>query len=262
MSSVLRSATVLAAVAVSVGVGGAGPAWADTTVSARLEPVNGSGVRGTATLTANDDGSLTVAIRGRGYVPGQPHAQHVHGSPGGRHFMCPSKENDTDGDGVLTNEEGTGEYGAIFLALTTRGDTSAASGGERMPVADSSGAIDYRRTIPAGQVPKILLKNLSDVHVIQHGIDVNDNGRYDLAALGPSTFAKNLGLGTVPEEATNPASCGVVTGAGASVAPHGGVETGGGPGHAVNGSLATGVGAGLLAVSALLMLVLRPKRGA
>ena len=34
--------------------------------------------------------------------------------------MCPTqKENDSNGDGVITNEEGTGEYGAIFFPLTT-----------------------------------------------------------------------------------------------------------------------------------------------
>ena len=257
MRSTYRWVTVLATVAAGSVL--AGPAHADTTVTARLEPVNGSDVRGTARLTARDNGSLTVVIRGSGYIPGQSHAQHVHGSFGGRHFMCPSMENDDNGDGVLTNEEGAGEYGQIFLALTTGGDTTPESGltGE-MPVADDAGRIDYRRTLPAAAVPDVLLDNLADVHVVQHGIDVNDNGTYDFAALGPSTFARNLGLGRVPEEATNPASCGVVTGAGASVAPHGGIATGGGTATGggesatpVDGALA-GLGGVLLALGALL----------
>jgi hypothetical protein len=208
MSSGLRSAAVLTAVVACSLV--AAPASADTTVSARFEAVNDSGVRGTADLTAHKDGSLTVVIRGRGYVPGQPHAQHIHGSFGGRHFMCPSMANDANGDGVVTNEEGAGEYGAIFMALTTRGDTSPKSGlsTDRMPVADASGRIDYRRTISANHVPDVLLEHLSEVHVVQHGIDANDNDRYDFAGLGVSTFARNLGLGRVPEEATDPAACG------------------------------------------------------
>ena len=264
MRSLIRSATVLVAVAGSSVL--AGPAWADTTVSAELHGVNRSGVTGTATLTAHEDGSLTVVIHGRGYVPGQPHAQHIHGSFGGKHFMCPTLADDTNGDGVLTNEEGAGEYGTIFLALTTTGDTKPASGLaiDRMPVADQSGRLNYRRTLPAAEVPDTLLQHLSDVHIVQHGIDANGNGKYDLAALGPSTFAKNLGLGTVPEEATDPASCGVVTGAGMSVAPKGGVETGGGTpvdsgGPAVNGALA-GLGGVLLALAAL-VLAQRPRRG-
>ena len=270
---VRRSGAVTAAALVGLTIG-TPPAWAETTVEARLQAVNDSGVKGRATLTAHDDGSLTVVLRGTGYVPEQPHAQHVHGSLGSRHFMCPSMANDKDGDGVVTNEEGTGEYGAIFLALTTRGDTTPESGLsiDRMPVADASGRVDYRRRIAAADVPDRLLANLNHVHVVQHGIDTNGNGRYDLAALGPSTFARNLGLGRVPEEATNPASCGVVTGARAPVPPQGGIETGDGGTHAVHGSVAgsstvgvngalAGLGGLLIAVAAALVAG-KPKRGA
>jgi hypothetical protein len=207
-------------------------AAADTTVKAKLAEQNGSGARGTVSLTAMTNGGLKVVIRSQGLVPGQPHAQHIHGAAGGGHFMCPSlKENDTDGDGILTNEEATGEYGAIFLALTTRGGATPQDGldVDRMPVADSRGRLDYERTFPAKMVPNGLLEHLSSLHVVQHGIDVNNNDKYDLAALGVSTFAENLGVADVPEEATDPASCGVVEGAGAAGRPHGGVETGGTP---------------------------------
>ena len=189
---------------------GSVPAGADTTVTARLEESNNSGVTGAATLTATDSGELTVVIHARGHVPGLPHAQHIHGSTGGGHYMCPSAENDTDGDGLLTNEEAAGEYGNVFLALTTRGDTSPNSGlaVDRMPVADASGRIHYERTISADELPDGLLQHLSEVHVVQHGIDVDDNGRYDVAGAGVSTFAENLGVTGIPEEATDPASCG------------------------------------------------------
>jgi hypothetical protein len=156
---------------------------------------------------------------------------------------------DKDGDGYLTNEEATGEYGTIFLSLTTSGDASAGSGLalDRMPVADSSGRLEYERTFEAGDVPAELLSNLSEVHVVQHGIDVNDNDRYDLRGLGESTFAKNLGAAGVPEEATNPATCGVVTGAGSAHPPMGGPETGGGT--------AAGESTVPLAVGGVLLLV-------
>jgi hypothetical protein len=116
------------------------------------------------------------------------------------------------------------------LSLTTKGDTSATSGLalDRMPVADTQGRLSYHRTIPAATLPEGLVDSLSRLHVVQHGIDANDNGKYDLKALGESTFAKKLGLPNVPEEATNPATCGVVTGAGSGMPPHGGIETGGG----------------------------------
>ena len=168
--------------------------------------------------------------------------------------MCPSAANDTDGDGLLTNEEAAGEYGKVFLSLTTRGDTSPSSGlaTDRMPVADASGRIHYDRTISADELPDGLLRHLSQVHVVQHGIDVNNNDRYDVAGAGVSTFAKNLGVPGVPEEATDPASCGVVTGAKAGMAPHGGMETGGGDGDLINPALA-GFG-GLLLMGSLLAL--------
>ena len=166
--------------------------------------------------------------------------------------MCPSAANDTDGDGLITNEEAAGEYGDVFFALTTRGDTSPKSGLalDRMPTADADGDIDYERTFAADEVPDGLIKHLSDVHVVQHGIDVNDNGRYDMEGAGVSTFAQNLGVNGVPEEATDPASCGVVTGAKSTTSPHGGVETGGGSGGGPDVPLAA---AGVLLVLASLV---------
>lgn len=258
MANMIRFKFVLAATAVLLVALGT-PALADTTVRAHLQAQNGSGAEGTATLTGTDDGRLKVVIHARGLVPGQPHAQHIHGSLGGGHFMCPGMAADTDGDGVLTNEEASGEYGTIFMSLTTSGDATPESGLslDRMPVADSSGRLDYRRTFSADQVPDGLLDQLSEVHIVQHGIDANNNDRYDAAGLGVSTFAKYVGLAGVPEEATDPAACGVVTGAGAPLRPPGGVETGSGPEDAaVNVPLAT-LGILLLASSATVLVARR-----
>lgn len=252
----------------AVGVAGlltvtAAPAQADTTVEAQLEESNDSGVSGTAQLTATTSGGLRVVIHAEGLVPGMPHAQHIHGATNGGHFMCPSTESDTDGDGLLTNEEASGEYGNVFMALTTEGDASADSGLaiDRMPVASASGHVDYDRTFSADEVPEGLVEQLSEVHVVQHGIDVNGNGRYDLAGAGVSTFAENLGIPNVPEEATDPASCGVVTGAATPMAPHGGVETGGGDADRRPVDLALGaLGAVLLLGSVVVLWNLRSGR--
>jgi hypothetical protein len=237
-------------------------AAAATTVNAKLVEVNVTGASGTATLTAMGDGGLKVVIRSQGLVPGVPHGQHIHGSEQGGNFMCPTlKKADTDGDGVLTNEEGMGEYGTILFALTTRGSATPqdALAADRMPVADSNGRISYERTFPAEMVPDGLLENLSDLHVVQHGIDVNDNGKYDVEALGVSTFAENQGKPGIPEEATNPAACGVIQGAGAADPARGGVETGGAPGPDLNAPLAA-AGAALLLLSAALLFWRRPVR--
>jgi hypothetical protein len=227
-------------------------AAADTTVKAKLVEQNGSGVSGTVSLTALDNGGLKVVIRSEGLVPGQPHSQHIHGAAGGKHFACPTvEENDRDGDGVLTNEEATGEYGAVFMALTTSGNATPQDGldAKRMPVADSEGRLNYERTFNAELIPDGLLDHLSSLHVVQHGIDVNNNNKYDLDALGVSTFAENLGASGVPEEATNPASCSVIEGAGMAGRPRGGVDTGGAPAPNLNAPLAA-AGAALLLLSA------------
>ncbi len=71
-------------------------AAADTTVKAKLMEVNNSGASGTVTLTALSDGGLKVVIRSQGLVPGVFHAQHLHGTGHGGHFMCPTLEDDTD----------------------------------------------------------------------------------------------------------------------------------------------------------------------
>ena len=248
---ITRTALVLAAAASLLCLPTS--AAADTTVKAKLVEQNGSGASGTATLTATGDGGLKVVIHTRGLVPNQPHPQHLHGSAHGGHFGCSSlKENDTDGDGVLTNEEATGEYGTIFLALTTRGGATPQDGLDvkRMPVADAKGRLDYERTFSAQAIPDGLLEHLSSLHVVQHGIDVNHNDKYDLEALGESTFAKNLGAPGVPEEATDPASCGVVQGAGAGKPARKGVETGGEPPAVASVPLAA-AGAGLVLLSVL-----------
>ncbi len=238
-------------------------ASADTIVKARLVEQNGSGAGGTASLTAMANGGLKVVIRSQGLVPGQPHAQHIHGSTGGGHFMCATMKDDADGDGVLTNEEAAGEYGSIFFPLTTRGGARPEDGlaTDRMPVADAQGRLNYDRTFSAEMVPDDLLEHLSSLHVVQHGMDANGNNKYDMAALGVSTFAKNLGADNVPEEATNPASCGVVQGAGAAEPARKGVETGGAPASELNAPVAAAGGA-LLLLSAATVLWRRPTRPA
>ena len=258
----LRNALMLAAASALMCVPTS--ASADTTVKAKLVEVNGSGASGTATLTALDDGSLKVVIHAKGHVPGVFHPQHIHGSAHGGHFACPTlKKNDTDGNGVLQNEEATGEYGTIFFPLTTSGGATAtpkdALDPKRMPVADAKGRINYERTFPADMVPDGLIKHLSTMHVVQHGIDVNNNGKYDMEALGESVFAKNLGKPGVPEEVTNPAVCGVVQGAGAADSAKGGVDTGGAPAPDLTAPLAA-TGAAMLLLSAGLLIPRRRAR--
>ncbi|MFJ7626272.1 hypothetical protein ACIQZN_07260 [Streptomyces sp. NPDC097595] len=184
-----------------------------------LEQLNDSGASGTALVSVEGD-RLTVKIDAEGLVPGQPHAQHIHGSTDGHDFRCPDKSADKDGDGIVTTAEGLPMYGDINISLTTKGDTSKDSGlaVDRMPVADKDGKLTYSRTIT---VSKDVAEHIKDLHVVQHGIDRNSDGKYDFGA-GKSELDPKL-----PQEATAPASCGMVKGAAVGSMPVGGVETGG-----------------------------------
>ena len=195
------------------------PAHADT-VNFQLNEQNSSGATASATITTNDDGSMVVEFTGSGFTPTSPHAQHLHGAPTGD-FVCPSPSRDVNGDGQVSTEEGVPDYGGIMVSLTTKGDASADSGlaVDRMPVADAQGNLDYQRTIPAAMIPDGVVENVDNLHIVQHGLDANGNDEYDLEGLGESVFAKSLGVAGIPEEATNPATCGEVTPTG--------IETGG-----------------------------------
>ncbi|GGX46010.1 hypothetical protein GCM10010353_70830 [Streptomyces chryseus] len=167
-----------------------------------LRQLNDSGASGTALLSLQGR-QLTVKINAQGLVPGQPHAQHIHGSTSGHNFHCPDTSADKNGDGVVTTTEGLPAYGDINISLTTRGDTSKVSGlaVDRMPVADRNGNVSYSRTITVSQA---VADNITNLHVVQHGIDPNGNGKYDFGK-GKSELDSKL-----PQEATAPASCGML----------------------------------------------------
>ncbi|KUO10225.1 hypothetical protein [Streptomyces sp. DSM 15324] len=206
-------------------VAGSSPVFAEEDTPAYqidLEQLNDSGSKGTVLLSARGT-ELTVWIKSEGMVPGQPSAQHLHGSTEGHDFVCPDDSADTNGDGILNNTEATVHYGDINIALTVSGDTDAATSGlavDRMPVADKEGKISYKRTIPVSQD---VIDHIKDLHVVQHGIDRNDNGKYDFEGAGKSELDPKL-----PQEATAPTNCGEVTGAAVGSVPVGGIETGSG----------------------------------
>jgi hypothetical protein len=237
-----------------------GAAFADESVSVQLDPLNHSNAAGTATLTTTGNGDLRISIRSHGLVPNSPHAQHLHGSTAGMDFHCPDMSADKDGNGYVSTEEGMPVYGDIFVSLTTKGDTSPASGlaVDRMPMADAKGNLSYDRTIAGRDLPPGTIVHLKDLHVVQHGIDANGNHKYDIPALGESTVAKSAGLDGIPEEATDPALCGMVSGAAAGSMPIGGVATGDGSTRYTAAAL-YGIG-GLALLSALAIVVVARRR--
>ena len=234
-------------------------AFADESVGVKLLQLNHSNATGDATLTAMDNGDLKVSIRSSGLVPNSPHAQHLHGSTMGMDFHCPDMSADKNHNGYVSTEEGMPIYGDIFISLTTKGDVSPASGLaiDRMPMADARGNLRYDRTIPGADLPPGTIAHLKDLHIVQHGIDANGNHKYDLAALGESTLAKSAGINGIPEVATDPALCGMVSGAAAGSVPVGGVATGDG---STRSTSAVWFGTGGLALLLALGLVVVARR--
>ncbi|MDA5280240.1 MULTISPECIES: hypothetical protein [unclassified Streptomyces] len=243
-----RRLVVISAVpaAVFLTLGLSGPALADEGKAYQIDlaQLNDSGSRGTVMLSLKGK-QLTVRIESEGMVPGQPSAQHLHGSTKGHDFHCPDASDDTNGDGILNNTEATVDYGDINISLTTSGETKATSGlaVERMPVADKAGKLSYQRTITVGQD---VVDHIKDLHVVQHGIDRNDNDKYDFDGAGKSELDPKL-----PQEATAPTNCGEVKGAAVGSIPVGAIETGGGSPEDAAVPLATTAGAAVLAYAAM-----------
>ena len=169
---------------------------------ADLNPLNRSGDNGVAKL-ALEGRKLTTKINSHGMAPKLPHAQHIHGFKQAL-SECPTLAADDNGDRLVNTVEGLPSYGPIRVSFTTRGDTSAASGlaVSRFPVADADGALHYKRTF---SVPQGVSQNLGKMAIVQHGVDLNHNGRYDFKAAGKSELDPSL-----PQEATIPATCGLI----------------------------------------------------
>ena len=168
---------------------------------ADLNPLNRSGDNGVAKL-ALEGRKLTTKINSHGMAPKLPHAQHIHGFKQAL-SECPTLAA-SGRDNLITTVEGLPSYGPIRVSFTTRGDTSAASGlaVSRFPVADADGALHYKRTF---SVPQGVSQNLGKMAIVQHGVDLNHNGRYDFKAAGKSELDPSL-----PQEATIPATCGLI----------------------------------------------------
>ncbi|PJJ00621.1 hypothetical protein BX264_0903 [Streptomyces sp. 2333.5] len=245
-----------AALALTAGASSQAVAEGNGAYQINLSQLNNSGSKGTAMLSLKGH-ELTVKIESEGHVPGQPSAQHLHGSTDGHDFHCPDPSADTNGDGVINNTEATVDYGNINISLTTKGPTDAMGSGlavDRMPVADAQGKLSYERTIPISQA---VVDHIKDLHIVQHGIDRNNNGKYDFDGAGKSELDPKL-----PQEATAPTNCGEVQGAAVGSIPVGGVETGTGPVEekAMPAAMIGVGGAAFVVVTGVLALV-RRRRG-
>jgi hypothetical protein len=240
MNRIKRVAIAAPALGLASLLAVAAPAMAaDGSTQANLKPLNGSTASGTAMVDVTGN-TITVTMAARGLVPNQPHAAHIHFAAEARH-ECPTTADDADGNGHLNTTEGGPAYGAVVVSLTKTGDTSAKSvlAVKRFDTA-AGGKISYERgSIHVSSGVAKAIKAGQSV-VVVHGVDYNDNGKYDGTAksdLDPS----------LPTEATDPAICGVLNVSQMSSMPSGGVETG-------SGSTAGTEDAGLIGLGGIAVL--------
>jgi hypothetical protein len=187
--------------ALTTGTANAGSGEVET--DARINPLNNSGAFGHAEVEVMNR-RLDIEIDVRGLAPNLPHAQHIHFGAEARH-ECPTVADDTNGDFRLTTTEGAPAYGPIRVSLTTRGDTSPASAlaVDRFPTAPKGVEHYDRKTHTQKDVANAIRQGKAVVVI--HGVDYNNNGKYDFASAGKSELDPNL-----PAEATDPAACGVL----------------------------------------------------
>src|ERR687889_2266000 len=141
---------------------------------AHLKALNRSGAEGHAMLEKEGKKKVETEIHTKGLAPKLPHAQHIHGFKKAL-SECPTLAA-SGSDNLITTAEGLPDYGPIQVSLTTRGDTSpkSALAVDRFPVANAKGTVEYERTL---MVSADVAKNLDKKAIVQHGVDLNDNGR-------------------------------------------------------------------------------------
>ena len=171
-----------------------------TTFWATLRPVPHNRVHGSGSAAVRLDGRMAqITVRVDHLLNDAPHAMHIHAMGEGE---CPEAQDAGihNGHRAMSTTDGLEDYGPINTSLTTRGDTSPASGLAlaRFP---HRGTYVYHRTIRLSAATAQAVRAL-DAVVVVHGIDYNHNGRYD-GVLGPSDLDPAL-----PLEGTAPAICG------------------------------------------------------
>ena len=122
----------------------------------QLTALNGSGVSGTATLRLKG-GTLTVKLDVRGLEPNQSHLAHVHGFATNTQATCPGAAADTNGDKIISFEEGLASFGPVLVELASQQPSA-------------SGRLTVTKTITEN-VQALL--PLGDRAIVVHGLTVN-----------------------------------------------------------------------------------------
>jgi hypothetical protein len=143
----MKTGILSTALVAALAFGASGDVLARQTQSftVNLDPLNNSGVQGTARVIADyDAGLLTVMIMATGLEPNALHPQHIHGFlDNTRKSRCPTMAADVDGDNLVDLGEGLPFYGPILLSI------------EPFPTAPD-GTINFVETYPLDKSMKVL----------------------------------------------------------------------------------------------------------
>ncbi|GAB3536727.1 hypothetical protein GCM10027443_27800 [Pontibacter brevis] len=109
----------------------------------QLNPLNNSGVTGTATVMMKANGEFEVITDVTGLAPNMVHPQHIHGfvmeDMADQDAVCPPPSA-AGADGLLTLEDGLPFYGPVLIPLD---DKLVPLTADNFPVATSAGTIAY-----------------------------------------------------------------------------------------------------------------------
>lgn len=111
---------------------------------AYLNPLNNSGVTGTATIKYSKEGKFEVLIHAKNLVSNRPHPQHIHGfapdsDMANKDAVCPPMSAAGD-DGLLTLPEGLPFYGPILVPFD---DHLVPLTVDAFPFANRAGTLSY-----------------------------------------------------------------------------------------------------------------------
>ena len=229
------------AVALGLTAMAGAPAMADHaegSYSTTLNQVNNSGATGGAWVNI-EGATATVTVEASGLAETfmdapYPHVQHIHiGAEG----VCPTMEDDENGDGIIDTPEGQPSYGEIGTTLSVGDAAKDGSTATDVSVAPSGSSFTYEETFELNEATQDALADGTGVIVV-HGLDPANQPAAATETM--SSLAPDL-----PLAATAPALCGAL-----EMEPAGGADTG--VAQAANGGNEMGMialGGGLLAAA-------------
>ncbi|NJW51946.1 hypothetical protein [Salinimicrobium oceani] len=132
-----------------------------------ITELNDSNAKGLAYLKLEDN-RLYTTVLASGTEANMVHPQHIHGFEDDRNSVCPPADADTDGDGLISLEEGGPFYGGVLLSLVEEdGD---------FPTANTWGVYTYSQSFMLGEGDLVTAEEIDPLQnraIVLHGMTVD-----------------------------------------------------------------------------------------